>query len=178
MPPLARDPVSVLFDAGARQLLERAYANPGTWQGTRLADPDRRHVEWGLALGINVLGPDSPSVRGGRRAGLNARTRWCRGFVRALYYQHRWYSTPGKNPQWRDERRLSPRSTGALQVEIGRALPVRGVIPAGRAVRIRLAAGGQAKQRAARALPEGDRIWADDGEPGGRFSYPDLRDWA
>jgi len=31
--PFTRDPVSALFDAGARRLLSRAYARPGQWAG-------------------------------------------------------------------------------------------------------------------------------------------------
>ncbi|HTX65633.1 MAG TPA: hypothetical protein VMD31_07660, partial [Opitutaceae bacterium] len=37
-----RDPVSTWFDAAARQLLERAYANQGQWTGQYLAPPSPR----------------------------------------------------------------------------------------------------------------------------------------
>src|SRR5215475_7592528 len=39
-----RDPVSELFDTGARRLLARAYDAPrGQWVGTVVADPTLRH---------------------------------------------------------------------------------------------------------------------------------------
>ena len=169
-----RDPVSELFDTSARRLLDRAYAHPGQWAATRLANPSLRHLAWLAAHGINPYAPDRPSAQGGR--GLNARTTWARGFIRAVYHQHKWYSgAPGGG--WRDERRTTPRQAGALQVEVGRAVPVRGIIPAGRAVRIRLRPGGQAARKAVRKLPDSARIFTDRGEAAARWSDPDLRDW-
>jgi hypothetical protein len=171
----ARDPVSVLFDRGARRLLERAYANPGTWAGTRLADPTPRDRLRLYGMGVtDPMGPDNASTHGGR--GLNARTRWMRGFVRALYYQHKWFSVQG-GQSWRPGRRTVARSAGALEIEIGRIMPVRGVIPRGRAIRVRIRPGGQARLRAVQRLPDRDRIWTDQGEQAARFSDPALRDW-
>ena len=141
-----RDPVSVLLDHGARQILTRAYANPGQWVTTRLADPTPAHVGHFAAEGIDVYGPD----KAGR--GLNAHTRWCRGFVRAIYYQHLWYSNIGGRG-WRAERRTTQRKAGALKVDVGRHMPALGVIPAGRIVRVVLYPGGQAAQRAADRAP-------------------------
>src|SRR5262252_6339767 len=116
--PYRRDPVSELFDAGARRLLARAYARPGQWAGTRLANPSPQHLAYLSSLGINPLSRDDKSGAGK----LNARTRWGRGFVRALYYQHRNYSdAPGGG--WRDAKRTTPRSDLSLVVEVGRALP-------------------------------------------------------
>ena len=175
--PYERDPLSVLLDTGARRLLERAYAQPGTWVGTRLADPGMRARTFAAARGINPDGPDHPSARGGRSARTDAKTRWARAFVRAVYYQHRWYSGGGQQP-WRRDRRTSPRSTGGLRFEVGRHVPAAGVFPAGRAVRIRLERGGQAKERAVRRLPDSQRIYTDSGAEGARWSDPDLRDWA
>jgi hypothetical protein len=174
MPGTQRDPVSELFDGAARTLLARAYAKPGEWIMTRVADPDRRAIAYGSERGINVTGPDRPSVPGG--TGLNARTRWCRAFVRALYYQHKWYSAAGQ-ASLRSERRTSPRAAGALRIEIGRHMPARGVIPAGRAIRIQIAKGGQAKDRAVRRLPDSRRWMLDDKTAGPRQSSIDLRDW-
>jgi hypothetical protein len=141
-----RDPVSVLLDGGARVLLERAYRNPGTWVSTRLADPSPAHVAHFAAEGIDVNAPDNAPRRGGR--GLNAHTRWCRGFVRAIYYQHLWYSNTGRDRGWRAERRTTERTAGALKVEVGRHMPALGVIPAGRIVRAILYPGGRAADRA------------------------------
>jgi hypothetical protein len=168
--------VSVLFDGPARRLLSRAYARPGVWVMTRLADPSPRHVAWAAERGINANGPDNPSVAGGR--GLNARSRWARAFVRALNYQHKWYSGGGQAP-FRTQLRTAPRSSSALRIEVGRHIPAspRGGFPAGRAVRVQLARGGQAKARAVRRLPDSARIWTDEGEPAARFSRVELRDW-
>lgn len=111
-----RDPVSELFDGGARRLLARAYAKPGQWAGTRVADPAARHLAWLARLGIDPGGPDPARALPGR--GLNAGDRWTRGFVRALYYQHKWFSgKPGGG--WRSERRTVARDASALEVEVG-----------------------------------------------------------
>lgn len=137
-----RDPVSELLDSGARRILERAYASPGRWVTTRLADPEPGHVSYFGALGIDVNERD----KAGR--GLNAHTRWGRGFVRSLYYQHLWYSTTGSGRGWRGQRRTAERTAGALKIEIGRHMPELGVIPAGRIVRVILYPGGAAARRA------------------------------
>ncbi len=158
----ARDPVSVLFDAGARRLLARAYAAPGQWVGTRVAAPTVAHIAHFAAMGINVLGTDQWG-----------RDRWAAGFVRAVYYQHRWYYAQGRF----GSRRLVANNARGVQYELGRRLPVLGVIPAGRAVRIRTRPGGAAAERAVRRLPESARIWDDAGNPGGRFSSPADRDY-
>lgn len=145
-----RDPVSSLLDHGARRILERAYASPGQWVTTRLADPTPEHISHFAAEGINVLGPDNAPVRG--RRSLNAHTRWCRGFIRAIYYQHLWYSQIGGRG-WRAERRTAERKAGALKVDVGRHMPELGVIPPGRIVRVVLYPGGQAARKAAAAEP-------------------------
>src|SRR5215510_6610053 len=99
MPPRERDPVSTWLDAGARRLLDRAYDAPGQWVTTRLANPGLRHRTRALALGTNLMGPDNASAAGS--GGLDARTRWMRAFIRALYYQHRRYSTTQPGHPWR-----------------------------------------------------------------------------
>ena len=141
-----RDPVSELFDAGARRLLSRAYARPGKWAGTLLANPAPRHLAWAARHRINLLGPDT--APGGR-----ARSRWGRGFTRALYYQHKWWSSADG---WRDEKRTTARQSGALIVEVGARKP------GGRAVRVMLAPGGQAKARAVASM-DASRRWAHNG---------------
>jgi len=181
----SRDPVSEFFDGKARRLLDRAYANPGTWQQEWLADPGIRARSRFLAMGVNVGGPD-PLPKGG---GLDAKTRWGRGFVRSLYYQHKWYSG-GKGQGWRPDRRMQPRSTSGLRVEVGRHVvaspqfnprnPGAGGLPPRRRVRVQLAAGGKAKTAAVARLGNKDRIYTPDGGPGGRhvagsFQY---QDWA
>lgn len=171
----SRDPVSEWFDEGARRLLARAYAHPGDWQSTRLANPGPAQLARLAALGVNPFAADRPSTKGG--TGLDARTRWCRAFVRALYYQHRWYSgRPGGG--WRRGRRNTPRTTGALEVRVGRMLPVRGIIPAGRQVRVRLVRAGPATRKAyVDRLPASRRTYDDQEAPGSRWSDPARRDW-
>lgn len=173
-----RDPVSVLFDQGARRLLSRAYAQPGRWAGTRLTDPSPRHLSWLASQGIDPDGPDNPSAEGG--TGLNARGRWARGFVRALYYQHRWFSPVGRKNAgaWRQQRRTVARETGGLVVDIGRRVPATGVLPAGRAVRVKLERGGQVKAAATRKVPASGRWINSAGGHGPRSSAPELRDWS
>ena len=160
--PAERDPVSVLWDGAAAQLISRARAARGGWAGTRIADPTprQRAALQGL-YGINPDGPDRPSTAA-RRGGVNARTRWARGFVRAVYYAN-------------DTRHGGPGL--ALEIEVGAHKPPLGVIPAGRAVRLRVRRGGQVAARAVARKPDGARIWDDDGIPAGRFSDPGLRDW-
>lgn len=173
--PYDRDPASVLLDSAARRLLMRAYARPGQWVGTRLAVPTRRTERYLAALGIQWAMPDRPSVRGGR--GLNARTRWGRAFVRAIYFQHNWYSGGGQSG-FRAERRREERHSGAIKVEVGRAIGAGQGRPSGRAVRIKFfPRGGQAAANAAARLPDADRIFTDAGEQTARSSDPALRDW-
>lgn len=185
MPGATRDPVSVSFDSSARRLLLKAYASPGTWQEVWLPDPTiRERTRW-LAEGIRVDGPD-PLPAGG---GVNARTRWARGFIRAMYYQHKWFSPTRGSKDWRSERRSAPRSTGGLRVEVGRHVaaspqfdprnPRAGGFPARRKVRVQLAAGGAAKTRAVARLSNSDRIYTEGGDPAARWAGGGkYRDWA
>lgn len=155
------DPASLMLEGGARRLLARAYAQPGKEQMTRLADPNLRTRQRLSALGIDPDGPDDASVQGGR--GLDARSRWMRAFIRALYREHR---TSGG------------RHTGSLRIEVGRRVPATGVILAGRAVRITYDKGGRTALRAVQRKPDRSRIYDDRGEPAARWSDPALRDWA
>jgi len=163
-----RDPVSELLTSGARALLGRAYAAPGRWVYTRLADPSPEHRAHFAALGIDVDGPDNAPRRGGR--GLEAHTRWARGFVRALYYQHLWYSRPGGRG-WRTAKAATERRAGALQVTVGAHRPALGVIPAGRMVGVILHPGGRPARNAAAAAPA-----AYTGN-GPAAAQPSRRDW-
>ena len=158
-----RDPVSILWDGAARSLLRRAVDAKGEWQGTRIADPSERQRAMIRALGINVNARDNPSAIGGRATGpLNAKTRWARGFVRAVFYHN--------------DRRHGGRGR-SLEIEIGRYLPAGATVPAGYAVRLRTVRGGSVARRAAQRLPDSKRIYTDQGGPGKRWSDPGLRDW-
>lgn len=180
-PMYERDPVSVLLDRGAREVLAQVYAaRRGQWVMTRLADPTPRHRAWARAHGWDLDGPDNAPTLSGRR--LNAHTRWGRAFMRALWYQHRQFGPePGRGPRGiRSARRAAPTGT-ALQVEWGRRLPgsTRGqLLPPGRAVRVRVAYGGLTARRVVQSKRDADRIYRDDGSMGGRFSVASERDWA
>lgn len=111
---------------------------------------------------------------------MDARTRWLRGMVRALYYQHKWYSD-GKGGM-RTAKRTAAVPPGPLEVEVGGWLGPRMqgasiVVPGGHAVRVRLRYGGKTARRAVEAMPDSERIWTDDGQPAGRFSLIERRDW-
>jgi hypothetical protein len=151
---LERDPASVMWDRAATALLARARGARGDWVATRIAQP----TDWQrarLALrGIFPDGPDNTSAQGGRSASSNARSRWGRAFVRAVYYN-----------------RLGGE---AVKVEVGRMLPARGVIPRGRAVRVKIFPGGGG--RAAARLAEDEQVFTDD-QPGERWSDLSKRDW-
>lgn len=153
-----RDPVSVQFDRAAARELTRARAAAGRWVTTRLADPTPRdHARWLASDDIDVTGPDPVTVLPGR--GVNARTRWCRAFVRSLYYMHK--QGPG----------------GALQVDVGRFYPAYGKLPAGRRVRLRIMRAGRLAELAVRRLPDSARIFDDDGALAMRHAGPETRDW-
>lgn len=173
-----RDPVSVLLDRGAREMLARVYGERrGTWVMTRLADPTDRHRAWALGRGWDLDGPDNAATLSGKH--INAHTRWGRAFMRALWYQHRHFGPEaGRGARGiRAERRMQPTGS-ALQVEWGRRLPGSAVLPRGRAVRIRIAYGGKTARRVVEGKQNVDRIWVGDREQGGRFSVASERDWA
>lgn len=157
-----RDPVSVLWDLRAAYFLEQARKARGEWYGTRIADPSARQRAMLARLGINVDGRDNPSAIGGRAGATSAKTRWARGFVRAVHYQN-------------DRRNGGPGL--ALELEVGRHKEAGVTVPAGRAVRMRIRRGGSVAQRAVRQLPDARRIYTDQGYPGLRWSDPAKRDW-
>lgn len=147
----ARDPVSEVWDAAAAAVLRRAVSARGKWVSSRIADwtPDKR-AELLALYGVDVAGPDDvPS-------GV-ARSRWARGFVRAVHAANR----ASKRPR-------------AVQLEIGRRVPAVGVIPAGRTFRIRTHPGGKKAREFAERKAGADRT--GDRTPG--YLPPDRRDWA
>lgn len=164
--PYERDPVAVLWDTAAAQLLARARGARGGWQGTRVADPSDRQRAALRAIGINPNRSDVPSAVGGKAragAGLNAKTRWVRGFARAVWYANdRRHGGPGL----------------ALELQVGRWKPAGVRVPSGYAVRLRVRRGGSAAIHAVERKSSNARIWTGDGERGARWSDPELRDWA
>lgn len=164
--------MSELLDNGARQLLGRVYAaRAGEWVMTRLADPSPETVAWAGTLGIELPGRDNAPTASGTR--MQCYTRWGRAFTRALYYNHKWYG----GTSVRTARRMTA-YTKSLEVEFGVRRPALGIIPAGRAVRVRVRPGGAAAIRAVQRKPEVARTFDDDGAPAGRWSDPAARDWA
>lgn len=163
---LGRDPVSELFDAGARAQLGRAYADRGTWKETRLQPPEARHRAYLVSLGIDPDGPDDASIPG--RPGLDARTRWARGYVRALYYQHVNYSTEAGG--WRAARRPAPRPGRLIEVRVGGNVRALGLIPAGQLIAVRMRSAAEAAQLARKAHQAAS-------VPESRRSDSRLRDW-
>lgn len=166
---MTRDPLSEWFDAGARQLLSRAYAHPGEWVTTRLAGPTAEHRSRARAM-LPPIDLDEPDPV----PGAKAKTRWGRAFLRALYYQHRWWSAPGGG--WRTTKRTTLRKSGALLVEFGPRQRALGVIPAGMRVAVQLAPGGAEKARAVAALPHSQR-WNVASHPGPASSDLEDREW-
>jgi hypothetical protein len=164
---LTRDPLSELFDDGARRLLDRAYARPGEWQYTRLVDPTPGElIRW---HGFAPLGPDPVD-------GQRYHTRWGRAFARSIYHQHRWWSVGTQTGGWRTTRRPTVRKSGALLVEAGRYKPALGVIPRGLSFRVMLAHAGAEMRAAVAQLPASQR-WAGPEGHGPSTSALTDRDW-
>jgi hypothetical protein len=164
--PFTRDPVSRLWDTAARRLLAEARELRGGWRGTRIADPTpRQRAALMDVYGIDVDGPDHSTAQGGRAKGghgLDAKTRWARGFVRAVYYANdRRHGGPGL----------------AIEIQVGVHKPPLGVIPAGRAVRLRVRRGGARALAAVQRKPEAGRIYDVEGRPAARWADPNLMDW-
>ena len=168
--PYQRDPVSELFDNGARRLLERLYEAPrGTAVSTIVGDASLKHRARLLIQGVYPDAPDPAKAAVGTRLG-----RWEAGFERALYYNHKWFFTGGRLSS---ARRMTAAHTGALVVDWGNRRPARGVIPAGRLVTVRLRPGGLAAVNAVRKLGDEERIYDDAGNPAGKHAEPGARDW-
>jgi hypothetical protein len=171
--PYERDPVSVQFDRAAARLLARAHRAGGQWAGTYVANPSREWQQWARRRGIDLLGPDNASTKSGQHQ--DARTRWCRAFVRSVYYQHKWffYAADGPRP---GDKRATANSGQALQFQVGTVRISPAGLVVGRAVRIRLLAGGARASAAAFIKPYDERIY-DAGSAGARWADPAGRDW-
>lgn len=136
----------MLWEPAADKFLTEVRAAKGGWFGIRVADPEPRHHRLYDALDTYpLLGPD-PVYQVMR--GLNARDRWRRGFVRAVYRRAK-----GGAP---------------LELQVGVKMPRRGVIPPGRYVRGRILTG-----KAAAARRKEQRIT---GNPAARADHR-ARDW-
>jgi hypothetical protein len=174
----APDPASVLLENAARRLLDRAYARPGQWVRTILADPAPRAAQWLASQGIDPRGADDAATAGGaRRGGLDARDRWSRAMVRAVYRQHRWWSPGPGERRWRTERRTVKRLAGAVRFRAGRRYPAVGVIPAGREIELRYDPDTRAARRAVARMPASAQMYDNQGRPGGRHGDRAARDW-
>jgi hypothetical protein len=139
-----RDPVSVWFDAAARQYLERAYQHQGEWSGQYLAPPSPRAVARLALMGINPYGRD----RWGE-------VRWVRAYKRAVYYQLKHHGTrTGMNYA---EDRTSPWPARSLEWQTGARILKAGWPSRRWAIRIRIHPTGAAASKAARAIPEQER---------------------
>jgi len=145
-----RDPVSVLFDAGAARLLRRAYDRPGAWAGTRVKPPEASQVAFALYRGINLYRPDP-----------GAGDRWTRAFIRSLYHLNTWYVWAG---QLQGGRRRMYKNPQAIRYQVGsrnaQGWPVRVMVAAGSAAgygRVPAAA-SYVRSESARSVPE-DRDW-------------------
>lgn len=157
-----RDPVSLMWDTAAGQILARTYAQRGGWYATRITDPRPEHLAYfGRTYGIDLTGPDNAATVSGRH--INYRTRWNRAFVRAVSYRN-------------DARHGGP--GGPIEIQVGRPKPAGPGVPAGWSVRLRVRRGGEGRaRRAVERKKPADRIWLDDGQQGGRFSDVNGRDW-
>jgi hypothetical protein len=179
----SRDPVSVAFDGAARRLLDRAVTSRGEWVQVWLPDPTiRQRTRW-LGSNIDVDGPD-PLPAGG---GLNAHTRWARGFVRSLHWQLKWHA-PARGGKGLSAEKRMVASSMPLRVEVGRhvapspqfdpADPSAGGLPGRRRVRVQIAKGGKAKDAAVKRLSNADRIYTPAGAPASRWGGGGkYRDW-
>jgi hypothetical protein len=156
----ARDPLSVLFDGAARNLITRAYANKGQWTGVFLAPPSIAQRQYAARLGIYDL---AARDRWGE-------PRWVRAYKRAVYYQlkrHGWRD----GPRW-GEARVSKWPAVALEWETGKLVYRAGWPSRRRAIRVRLHPGGAAARKATAAKPASEQ-WVGTG----RQSTPADRDW-
>jgi hypothetical protein len=160
-----RDPVSVWFDPAARQLLVRAYGQPGQWAAQYLAPPSRRARAELFLMGVDPFEVD----RWGE-------IRWVRAFKRSVYYQLRVH---GYASGFRAaEERMSPWPGKSLEWQTGRRVTKPGWPAARWAIRVRLHPTGASAHRAALAIPGRSR-WIDPrtGEATGLQSTVDDRPW-
>jgi hypothetical protein len=166
-----RDPVSELFDRGAREHLALAYRAGGGWAARPLAPPTLAHRAWALGRGISLDADDPAKAAVGTR--LN---RWDAAFERAVMYQHKWFWDGATGF---GARRMTPARGLAVQVEFSTRARRFTVGPRtfyGRAVRVRVLAGGARAAGAVARKPAGERIYTATGL-GGKWGDPAERDW-
>lgn len=154
MPGVPADPASRMWDDAAAEFLRRVIAHRGNWYAARIADPTPDQAAYFAQTGYDPFGRDDKSGRGS----LNARDAWRRAFVRAVYRAN-------------DTRNGGPGRP--IQLEVGRKMPRRGILPPGRPVRARTRPGGEQARRAVARMPEALR-WA---HGGGAASDTSRRDW-
>ena len=77
-----RDPVSVRFDELARRALTRCYRSPGRWLPVVLPPLTARVFIYWYTRNVDLRARDpwDPNMN-----------RYTRSFIRACYYQHKWY---------------------------------------------------------------------------------------
>jgi hypothetical protein len=150
MPP--PDPVSVAWERDAGRFLARVYAGKGDWVTHLIFDPPPAHVKAWARHGIDVTAADPVPRR-------LAKTRWIRGYVRALYRLNK------------EGRRR------ALEFQVGRRRPPAGALGWRTPVRMRTRPGGRAAAKAVAAKPLSQRIYGEDGQPGALWADPARRDW-
>lgn len=165
-----RDPLSVVFDSKARDLIRRAYLVKGEWAGDYVPPPGPRATAWAAARRVNLYERD----RWGE-------LRYIRAYKRAVFWQ---LSNYGGVSGLRGERNTGSGAGGwhapvRGQWETGIRVERAGWAAARWAVRFRIHAGGSKTSRIgrARAIRLGEN-WVDaEGRPTFRQSLPDDRDW-
>lgn len=155
-----RDPVSVQFDAAARRLLERAYASPGAWTGTYLAQPSASWRAWAGFHGIDLTGRDPWGE-----------VRWVRGFKRSCYWNLAWHGYAGG---LQGARRIGKSDGAALVWDTGNLVMKAGWPSRRYAIRVRIMPGGQAAEAHVRSsVGVANRYTEDESAR----STMDKRDW-
>jgi hypothetical protein len=163
----ARDPISEHFDGAAADLLRRAYAQRGQWAAAWVPNPSAEWREWALANGWGrLLGPDDAP-------GGQARTRWCRAFIRSVWDRNRKYMTSHGLDLDQEPRPWGIRPPWSLDYRVGTRLaevygPGGGGLIA-RKAEIRLLTQAEARKFAAE-IPAGKRWITEDGHPGPRYA--------
>lgn len=163
------DPVSVDFEVTAKRLLGRAFQQPGQWVVVGLIDPDKKQRGYWKSRGIDLDGAD-PVPPGG----LNARTRWARALVRAIYRVNKHEGNGDRS----------------ITVEVGRHIPASpqwdaanpraGGFPPRRQFRIMYQPDKAKARRHMRRQPDTARAVDDQGRPTSHWSDPNnpkQRDW-
>jgi hypothetical protein len=154
----ARDPVSVQFDPAAARLLRRAYARRGGWTGTYVANPSHDWELWARRNGWpRLLGPDVAP-------GGEARTAWCRAFIRSCHNLNRKFMTSDGLRLDDDPRPWGLHPPYQLRYQVGTVRIAPGGRVVGRAVRVMLLTRAEVRRHAAEGrIPDAKRWITDDG---------------